>query len=169
MDGCLNEQHVMNSLRLRTAIVEKFAPRFAPHAKLIYAKSAGNVAPVVDKRALKRLGLSLENQSMWPDVILNLPRKRCVYLVDIAAVYGPISPPRRYELEAMFANKNVRCMYISAFLDFKEFKRHGLGIAWGTEVWIGEVPDHLIHFNGDKYLSPRRPPAKPSKPGKHRA
>ena len=25
-------------------------------------------------------------------------------------------------------------------------------IAWETEVWIAEIPDHLIHFNGDKFL-----------------
>ena len=29
-------------------------------------------------------------------------------------------------------------------------------IAWETEVWIAEIPDHLIHFNGDKFLGPSR-------------
>lgn len=36
-----------------------------------------------------------------------------------------------------------------------EFKRHTSEIAWETEVWIAEIPDHLIHFNGDKFIGPR--------------
>ena len=27
-------------------------------------------------------------------------------------------------------------------------------IAWETEVWIADNPDHLVHFNGDKFLGP---------------
>ena len=27
-------------------------------------------------------------------------------------------------------------------------------IAWETEVWIASDPDHLIHFNGEKFLRP---------------
>ena len=84
-------------------------------------KGAKNVAPIVDKSVLKRLGFCLENQSIWPDVIFYVPRKRWIYLVDVATLNGPISFPRRQELEAMFANKNTRCVYISAFLDFKGF------------------------------------------------
>jgi hypothetical protein len=29
-------------------------------------------------------------------------------------------------------------------------------------VWIAEAPDHLIHFNGDKFLGPYVSAAKPS-------
>jgi type II restriction enzyme len=41
---------------------------------------------------------------------------------------------------------------VSAFLDFAEFRRHASNIAWETEVWIAEMPTHMIHFNGDKFL-----------------
>ena len=27
-------------------------------------------------------------------------------------------------------------------------------IAWETEVWIVENPDHMIHYNGDKFMGP---------------
>jgi hypothetical protein len=27
-------------------------------------------------------------------------------------------------------------------------------IAWETEIWIAEMPSHMIHFNGDKFLGP---------------
>ena len=39
-------------------------------------------------------------------------------------------------------------------MDFKEFRRHADDIAWETEVWIAQNPDHMIHFNGEKFLGP---------------
>nr|WP_245531257.1 BsuBI/PstI family type II restriction endonuclease [Bacteroides coprosuis] len=27
-------------------------------------------------------------------------------------------------------------------------------MAWETEVWIADKPDHMIHFNGDRFLGP---------------
>jgi type II restriction enzyme len=54
----------------------------------------------------------------------------------------------------MFKNYADRLIFISAFLNFKEFKKHTRSIAWETEVWIVDVPDHMIHFNGDKFLNP---------------
>ena len=29
-------------------------------------------------------------------------------------------------------------------------------LAWETEVWIAEMPEHMIHLNGDKFLGPRQ-------------
>jgi type II restriction enzyme len=28
-------------------------------------------------------------------------------------------------------------------------------VAWETEVWIAENPDHMIHYNGEKFFGPR--------------
>ncbi len=36
-----------------------------------------------------------------------------------------------------------------------EFKKHSNNIAWETEVWLMEVPDHMINFNGDRFMGPR--------------
>jgi hypothetical protein len=44
------------------------------------------------------------------------------------------------------------------FPDFKEYLRHVRDIAWETEIWIAEAPDHLIHYNGDKFMGPRQSP-----------
>lgn len=27
-------------------------------------------------------------------------------------------------------------------------------IAWESEVWIADDPEHMIHFNGDRFLGP---------------
>lgn len=41
------------------------------------------------------------------------------------------------------------CIYVSAFPDFATLKQFLTDIAWGTDVWLSDHPDHLIHFNGD--------------------
>ena len=46
-------------------------------------------------------------------------------------------------------------IYVTAFLDFKTFKKFSEALAWETEVWIADMPDHMIHLNGDKFLGPR--------------
>lgn len=45
-------------------------------------------------------------------------------------------------------------MYVTAFRDVKTFKKYANNIAWETEVWIAELPSHMIHYNGDKFLGP---------------
>ncbi|MGM9783872.1 MAG: BsuBI/PstI family type II restriction endonuclease [Candidatus Cryptobacteroides sp.] len=47
-------------------------------------------------------------------------------------------------------------VYVCAFPSAREFKKHFDEIAWETEVWFSDTPDHMIHFNGDRFIGPRR-------------
>ena len=142
----------MNVSRLRAAIIEQFAPRFLPHAKSIYARRAAGLLPVRDDKAWQKLGLSTDVHPGLPDVIFYAPSRRQLYLVEC----GPISLTRYQELEAMFKGTTASRVYVSTFAGFREFSRHGGDIAWETRVWIAEVPDHLIHYDGGKVMPPRR-------------
>ena len=59
-----------------------------------------------------------------------------------------------YNLEKMLKNCEAGKIYVTAFPDFKEFKKHTPEIAWETEVWVADSPSHLIHFNGERFLGP---------------
>lgn len=59
------------------------------------------------------------------------------------------------ELNELTKNVVVGKVYVTAFLDFKTYKKFADDLAWDTEVWIAEVPDHMIHLNGDKFYGPR--------------
>jgi BsuBI/PstI restriction endonuclease domain len=52
--------------------------------------------------------------------------------------------------------KAVRCsnapVFISAFPGFEEYIPLADRIAWGTHVWLANRPDHLIHYNNDRFL-----------------
>jgi hypothetical protein len=45
-------------------------------------------------------------------------------------------------------------VYVTAFPDRAEFRKNSANIAWETEVWIADNPDHMIHFNGERFLGP---------------
>ena len=43
-----------------------------------------------------------------------------------------------------FLQKIINSSYVKLMkLDMSEFKKHSSNIAWDTEVWLMEVPDHI--------------------------
>jgi len=142
--------------------MEEFAPRFAHGAKLLYMGDAANKTLIMDAAALTRLGFPADKHSKLPDIVLFLPKKNWLYLIEVVTSHGPVSPKRYEELERIFSKSKVERVYVSVFPDFKEFLRHARNIAWDTEIWIAEAPDHLIHYNGDKFIGARKPAKKRS-------
>lgn len=69
--------------------------------------------------------------------------------------HGAMTPKRVAELSEMLRTAKVGKIFVTAFSSFGEFRKHMRTIAWETEVWIAETPEHLIHFNGDRFLGPR--------------
>lgn len=63
-----------------------------------------------------------------------------------------MSETRVLELKKMLKDCKAELIFVTSFLTRAEFKKWMLDIAWGTEVWIAENPDHLVHFNGHKFL-----------------
>lgn len=140
-----------NELQVR--IIKGLVPRFCSKAKLVYVGDAANKLLFEDKKLLKKLNISITLHDKLPDVVLYDEAKKHLLLIEAVTSHGPVSPKRQVELEKTLKKCNVQRIYISAFLDFHEFKRHTDNIAWETEVWIASNPDHMIHFNGPKFFS----------------
>ena len=68
---------------------------------------------------------------------------------------GPMSPKRLQELEAMTQQVTSGKIYVTAFPDVTVYKRFVADLAWETEVWIADEPDHMIHLNGNRFMGPR--------------
>jgi hypothetical protein len=66
-----------------------------------------------------------------------------------------MDPKRIVEIEAMTKKVKAGKIYVTAFLDFASYKKFSAQLAWDTEVWIADMPDHMIHLNGDKFIGPR--------------
>jgi hypothetical protein len=137
---------------LQVEVIEKFIPMFAPGAEVLYLGDTAQKALIVADEELDRLGLAVTQHSKLPDIVFLVPHASALILVEVVSSRGPVSPKRWEELEVLFSECSMRKIYVSVFPTFAEFKRHMRDIAWDTEVWLAEVPDHMIHYNGDKFL-----------------
>ena len=141
--------------KLEVAIIEEFCPRFAPGAKLIYLGDTAKKTLIFDEAAFAKLGIPVSQHDKFPDVILYDQKKKWLFLIEAVTTHGPVSPKRQLELEKLFAKCKAGKIYVTVFLDFTTYKKYANDIAWDTEVWIAEIPSHMIHFNGDNFLGPR--------------
>ena len=142
--------------RLQGQVVTDFGPKFAPGSTLLYLGDAADKLLHLDKDKLADLGVPITEHDKLPDVVLYDEERDWLFLVEAVTSHGPVSPKRVEELEVTLKDCVATRVYVSAFPDFRQFKQHVDKIAWETEVWIAEIPDHLIHFNGDKFLGPSR-------------
>ena len=141
--------------QLQKAIIEEFAPRFAPNSQCLYVGDTIQKDMVKDVNMLSQLGFEITLHDKMPDVVLYREDQNWVYFVESVTSVGPMDPKRIVEIESMTSKVTAGKIYVTAFLDFQTFKKFSEQLAWETEVWIAEMPDHMIHLNGDKFLGPR--------------
>jgi hypothetical protein len=140
---------------VQAAIIEQFAPRFAPNSILLYLGDTEKKDLVMEIDFLYHIGIQIDAHSKLPDVMLFDPSRDWLFMIEAVTSHGPISPKRIVELEDLTSNCPSGKVFVTAFPDMNEFKKHSNNIAWETEVWLLDVPDHMIHFNGDKFFGPR--------------
>jgi len=140
--------------QLQVAVVEEFGPRFAPGANLLYFGDTASKHVVFDAQGLAKLNVPVTQHDKLPDIILHLPERNWLFLIEAVTSHGPVTPKRHHEMEAMLQDCPAGRVYVTAFLDTTAFRKYAGMIAWETEVWIAESPDHMIHFNGPKFLGP---------------
>ncbi|WP_075565323.1 BsuBI/PstI family type II restriction endonuclease [Ihuprevotella massiliensis] len=140
---------------LQKAIIEEFAPRFAPNSECLYVGETTQKDLVKNVEKLAELGFEITMHNKMPDVVLYRSDKDWIYFIEAVDSVGPMSPARVRDIEIMTQHVKSGRIYITAFLDFAKYKRFSGQLAWETEVWIADMPDHMIHLNGDKFMGPR--------------
>ncbi len=140
---------------LQKAIIEEFAPRFAQNSIVLYVGDTKDKDLYKDNELLKKLKISMGKHEKLPDVILYQDDKKWVYFIEAVTSVGPISPKRILEINEMTKKCDLGKIFVTAFIDMKTFKKFAEDLAWETEVWLSEMPDHMIHLNGDKFVGPR--------------
>ena len=142
--------------QLQKAIIEEFAPRFAPNAECLYVGDTVKKDLVKNTEQLRKLGFEITLHDKMPDVVFYSSEKNWLYFIEAVTSVGPMSAERILEIEKMTERVSAGKIYVTAFLDFKTYKKFSESLAWETEVWLAEMPDHMIHLNGDKFLGPRK-------------
>lgn len=140
---------------LQKAIIEEFAPRFAPGSECLYVGDTTQKDLVKNVNKLKKLGFSITLHDKMPDVVLYREEEDWIYFVESVTSVGPMDPKRILEITDMTKDVKSGKIFVTAFLDFATYKKFADSLAWETEVWIADMPDHMIHLNGDRFLGPR--------------
>jgi len=147
--------------QLHSDIVHDFCSRFiGEDGRLLYigdtasSRKEGGKLMYLESDYLEGLGVPPMSHDKLPDVVVYDEKREWLFLIEAVTSHGPVSPKRWIELEQAFKDCKVGLVYVTAFPDRAEFRKNAADIAWETEVWIADNPDHMIHFNGDRFLGP---------------
>ncbi len=136
------------------AIIEHFCPAFAPGGVVVYIGDTENKFVHLETEGLAALGVTLDSAAKIPDVIVHHTAKNWLLLIEAVTSAGPVDGKRRKELKDLFAGCTAGLVFVTAFENRRTMQSFVSHIAWESEVWIADDPDHMIHFNGERFLGP---------------
>ena len=137
---------------LQKAVIEQFLPRFGSDCFVLYIGDTSNKMLHVEEAELKKLNFFELSHDELPDIIAYSKKNNWLYLIEAVHSSGPMSEIRVHELKKLLKDCKAELIFVTAFLSRSDFRKWVMNIAWETEVWIADNPDHLIHFNGHKFL-----------------
>lgn len=135
-------------------VLVNFLPRFGSGAEPLYFGNGEQRVLHLVEKTLKELQFFELGPRELPDVVAFSRRKNWVYLVEAVYSRGHMDADKVLRYKRLLEDCPADLIFITAFPDRRTFARHAVSIAWETEVWIANDRDHLIHFNGDKFLGP---------------
>ena len=140
--------------QLQREIIEEFLPRFGGHCEVLYVGDATDKYLLRNDDQLKALGFFELTHDSLPDVVAYNAGKNWIFLIEAFFTSGPMSEERILELKKALNGCVSDLIFVTAFTSKSDFRKNVSDIGWETEVWTADNPDHLIHFNGGKFLGP---------------
>lgn len=137
------------------AVVEDFMQTFIRDAELLYVSDTSNKQMWVNAEKAKQLRVNIDPAKKLPDVIAHDPALNALVLIEVVDSGGAMTDQRVAELDKLFRTRDRGLAFVTAFSTFADFRKFLSEIAWDTDVWIVEEPDHMIHYNGHKFISHR--------------
>lgn len=135
-------------------MLDELCPRFTPGGEVLYVGDADAKWAYFNEEAMNSIGVSMDSHGKMPDLVVYLPDRNWLVLMEAASSHGPVDSKRHRELSQLFRHSSAGPVYISCFPDRKTMRKYLSDIAWETEVWCAEEPDHMVHFNGERFLGP---------------
>ncbi|MGL5824821.1 MAG: BsuBI/PstI family type II restriction endonuclease [Nocardioides sp.] len=139
---------------LMKSMLADFCPRFTPGGAILYIGDASDKWAFFEKDYLASLGVAVHEHGKMPDLVVYMPDRNWLVLMEAVSSHGPVDAKRHGELAALFGGSIAGLVYVSCFPDRAEFRKYVTAIAWETEVWCADHPTHMIHYNGERFLGP---------------
>jgi hypothetical protein len=140
--------------QLQREIIEEFLPRYGNGCEVLYIGDTTNKYLVREDKKLFSLGFFELSHDSLPDIVAYDAKKNWLYLIEAFFSSGPMSEERIFELKKGLKKCKAALIFVTAFTSKNDFKKNATDIGWESEVWTADNPDHLIHFNGHKFLGP---------------
>ncbi|MDQ3443330.1 MAG: restriction endonuclease, partial [Chloroflexota bacterium] len=135
-------------------MIEDFCALFTPGGQVMYIGDADDKYALFHNEKLAELGVTVTERGKMPDLVVSMPSRNWLVLLEAASSHGPVDATRRGELSVLFGDSTARLVFVSCFASRTEMRRYLSQIAWETDVWCADNPTHLIHFNGERFLGP---------------
>ncbi|MBK7481892.1 MAG: restriction endonuclease [Flavobacteriales bacterium] len=139
---------------LQKAIIEQFLPLWGNGAEVLYVGDTSNKLLHIERARLKELGFFDLSHDELPDIIAYSKSKKWLYVIEAVHSSGPISELRLMELKKLLKGCKAGIVYVTAFLTRKAHAKYADQIAYETEVWTADRPEHLQHLNGPRFIGP---------------
>lgn len=139
---------------LQKEIIETFLPLFGFGAEVLYVGDTTDKFLHLDEKALKEINFFVLEHDELPDVVAYSHEKNLLYLIEAYHSTGEWNEIRVRKVKRKLKESGCSAdvVFFTAFETKNAFKQKAKDIAWETEVWIAESPEHLVHFNGYKFL-----------------
>lgn len=139
---------------LQKEIIETFLPLFGFGAEVLYVGDTTDKLLHLDEKALKEINFFVLEHDELPDVVAYSHEKNLLYLIEAYHSTGEWNEIRVRKVKRKLKESGCTAdvVFFTAFETKNAFKQKAKDIAWETEVWIAESPEHLVHFNGYKFL-----------------
>ena len=139
---------------LQKEIIETFLPLFGFGAEVLYVGDTTDKFLHLDEKALKEINFFVLENDELPDVVAYSHGKNLLYLIEAYHSTGEWNEIRVRKVKRKLKESGCTAdvVFFTAFETKNAFKQKAKDIAWETEVWIAESPEHLVHFNGYKFL-----------------
>lgn len=141
---------------LQKEIIESFLTIYGHRAVVLYVGDTAKKNMFLDVDGLKKINFFELAHDKLPDVVAYSEEKNWLYLIEAVTTANPITELRRSVLIRSASECTADLIFVTAFPDRDTYRKFSRDIAWETEVWIADAPEHMIHFNGDKFLGPHK-------------
>jgi len=139
---------------IQRAVIEDFLPRFSKGAEVLYIGDTAKKILHMNADRMSEVGIREMDRGMLPDIVAYEASRNWLFLIEAVHSSNPISEMRHLALRRLVKDVTAGCLFISAFADQASFARFSKEIGWETDAWIANDPEHMIHFDGGRFLAP---------------
>jgi hypothetical protein len=131
---------------LKTEIIDRFVPGFAPESTGIYLSDYENKFVFQNTHLLEKAGVDFSDPALLPDIILLDENNGGLFFVEADLLGNGLTCERLSELKRIAANSEYEKKYVSAFPDMLAYRQSIDEQAWGTFAWIADQPGHIVYY-----------------------